>query len=320
MAVLVRALLIVAAAAAAWLLRDQLGDLRSTLAGVGWRGLLAMAAYHPMAITLCGVAWWELSRESPPATFIVARWIRDAVSELASFLPLAGEMTGARILTRRGIRTATAGALTVVDVTAEVIAQFLFSLAGLALWLTRHPTGDVVHWALVGLVASIPILVAFVAAQRSGLMRLLETLPSRLMPKVWSAPDADRGVHAGITVLWADRRRVGLAVAIHTTAWTVSAGEAWLALHLLGHPLPIADVIGMECIIFALKSAAFFVPAALGVQEGGYLLLAGVLGLPPEIALSISLLKRGRAIVLGVPALLVWQFIEGRTVRAVRAR
>lgn len=315
MGALVRLLLIAVILATAWAFRDHLGDIRTALASAGWQGILAMAAYHPIAICLCGLAWGALSSEAEAPTFILARWVRDGVSELASFLPLAGEMAGARMLSCRDIRASSAGALTVVDVTAEVIAQFLFSLAGLSLWLIRHPTGEVVQWAMIGVGLAVPVLFAFVAIQRSSVMRFLETLPSRLMPKVWPVPDAETGIHARITALWADHRRVMRAVALHLAAWTVSAGEAWLALWLLGHPLALADVIAMECIIFAIRSAAFFIPAALGVQEGGYVLLAGILGLPPEVALAVSLLKRGRAILLGIPALVVWQIIESRSSR-----
>jgi uncharacterized membrane protein YbhN (UPF0104 family) len=71
----------------------------------------------------------------------------------------------------------------------------------------------------------------------------------------------------------------------------------------------------LECIIFAIRSAAFFIPGALGVQEGGYLLLGAALGLPPEVALAVSLLKRGRAIILGIPALAAWQWLEGKASR-----
>lgn len=312
MAALVRFFLIAVVIAAAWAFRSHLGDVGGALQTAGWLGVAAVAAYHPLSITLCGLAWQTLQPDGKATAFILGRWVRDGVSELASVLPLAGEMAGARMLTCRGIRPATAGALTVVDVTAEVLAQFVFSLAGVGVWLVRHPTGEVVRWAEIGLGLSVPILAAFVLAQRSVLMRFLETLPARLMPTIWHAPDADSGIHAGITALWAQHRRVKKAVLLHLAAWTVSTGEGWLALQLLGHPLPPADVFALESIIFAIRSAAFFIPAALGVQEGGYLLLGAALGLPPEVALAVSLLKRGRAVILGIPALLVWHFLEGR--------
>ena len=48
----------------------------------------------------------------------------------------------------------------------------------------------------------------------------------------------------------------------------------------------------------------------LGVQEGGYLLLAPLVGLPPDAALALSLTKCAREILLGLPGLLVLHFSE----------
>ncbi|HXC21160.1 MAG TPA: hypothetical protein VNV13_06730, partial [Steroidobacteraceae bacterium] len=47
---------------------------------------------------------------------------------------------------------------------------------------------------------------------------------------------------------------------------------------------------------------------ALGIQEGGYLLLAPLAGLPPSAALALSLAKRARELLLGLPGLLYLQF------------
>ncbi len=41
-------------------------------------------------------------------------------------------------------------------------------------------------------------------------------------------------------------------------------------------------------------------------------MLAPLFGLPPEMGIAVSLLKRAREIVLGVPALIYWQGFESR--------
>jgi len=61
------------------------------------------------------------------------------------------------------------------------------------------------------------------------------------------------------------------------------------------------------------------VPGALGVQEGGCVVLSAALGIGPETGLALSLIKRVRELVLGVPALLVWHFAEGRHLLRSRA-
>jgi uncharacterized membrane protein YbhN (UPF0104 family) len=82
--------------------------------------------------------------------------------------------------------------------------------------------------------------------------------------------------------------------------------------HLCGADVGFMDCIAIESILSALRSAAIFVPAAVGVQEAGYAALAPVFGAGPEIGLAVSLLKRARDVVLGIPVLLIWQAIEGK--------
>jgi len=74
----------------------------------------------------------------------------------------------------------------------------------------------------------------------------------------------------------------------------------------------VAAALAIDSLLYGLRSVAFFVPSALGVQEGGLVLLGGMFGLGPEAALALSFIKRGRDLAIGVPALLAWQMIEGR--------
>jgi hypothetical protein len=60
------------------------------------------------------------------------------------------------------------------------------------------------------------------------------------------------------------------------------------------------------------------VPGALGVQETGYVLLAPLAGLPTEVGLALSLAKRVRELLLGLPGLL-YLHLSGRS-RAAAAR
>src|SRR5262249_4610212 len=56
-----------------------------------------------------------------------------------------------------------------------------------------------------------------------------------------------------------------------------------------------------------VRTAAFFVPGALGVQEASYLVLGRLLGVPPDAALALSLIGRARELIFGVPGLLAWR-------------
>ena len=77
-------------------------------------------------------------------------------------------------------------------------------------------------------------------------------------------------------------------------------------------------MIVIESLLYAVRSVAFAVPNAVGVQEGAYIMLGAAFGLTPEVALALSLLKRARDLVIGVPALIAWQILESRRLLAGR--
>jgi uncharacterized membrane protein YbhN (UPF0104 family) len=66
----------------------------------------------------------------------------------------------------------------------------------------------------------------------------------------------------------------------------------------------------LERATLAIRGAAFLVPGAVGVQEGGYILLGNLLGIPSEMALALSLVRRVRELALGIPGLITWHLIE----------
>ena len=87
---------------------------------------------------------------------------------------------------------------------------------------------------------------------------------------------------------------------------------------LIGAQVDLAAVMAIESLVYATRSAAAFIPNALGVQEAAYTILAPLFGVGAEFGLAVSLLKRARDIAVGVPILLIWQAVEGR--RALAAR
>ena len=101
-------------------------------------------------------------------------------------------------------------------------------------------------------------------------------------------------LHAGLADIY--RRRSGLYVSfvLHLGCWIGSAVEIWLALRIARAPLSFGAVLVIESLLHAIRSAAFLVPQAVGVQEGAYILIGAGFGLSPEMALALSLLKRAR--------------------------
>ncbi len=301
--------------AIALIARQGFAPVAQAVADTGW-GVLAVTLFHLVPVALSAYAWLALLEPADWPTFRLlawARWVREAVDNLLPVAQVGGVLVGARLITFRGIRAGTAGASGVVDMTMEVLAQFVFTLIGFGLLLLRGGGGDVVRWVAVGLAVAAPALIGFLAAQHLGMFRLLERGLERLAEKwPWLSPGQVTGMHDQVRALYRERRRLADSAFRHLVSWISGAVEIWLALRFMGHGVDMLDALLLESLAHAIRSAAFFVPGALGVQEGGLMLLAGVLGLGPEIGLALSLIKRVRDVVLGLPALLAWQMIEGR--------
>lgn len=301
-------------AAAGLVVRYGLGAVGTALALAGWSGLAAITAYHLLPLALCGLAWRSLFT-APAASggaFVWFRCVRDAGSDVLAVLPAAGEMLGMRAMALAGIELSAAAASTVVDITVEMGTQIAFTCVGLAILLDR-PAGPLLPWTLVGLSVTVPLAGGLYFAQRLGLLGVFEHLALRLASGFgFKRSDLAGAIEARVHAIYRDRRAIASAAATHFLAWLVGVGEAGLGLALMGVKPGIGSLVVLESSIFALRSAAFFIPAAAGVQEGGYALIGGALGIGPDVALALSLLKRGRELLLGAAALVAWHAIESR--------
>jgi putative membrane protein len=275
----------------------------------GWTALAAVTLLHLLPLALCGLAW-RVQLGAPPASlgrYLGFRWMREA----GGVTPVGGELLSVRVMALSGIKVGLAIATTVVDVTLEMSAQLLFTLFGLAMLVVERPGSVLVAWTLAALVVTLPLLAGLVLAQRLGLFRLLERFAERLAAgQGWRGLSAG-DIHAHIHEIYRDHRRIVWALALHLLAWLVGIAEAGAALALMGVPLRLDTLLVLESLSYALRSAAFFVPAAAGVQEGGYVLLGALLGIGPEFALALSLLKRARELLLSSLGLVAWQAAEG---------
>lgn len=300
------------ALAAALLIHFGLREVGAALAAAGFSGLAAIALVHLAAMAVMGVAWWAVAGEGAPQSFIWGRLMRDAGSEVLPLSQVGGYVLGARAVALRGIAAALAAASTFADITIELCAQLVYTLIGLALLVELQPGTRLELPVLTGVAVGLVALAGFTLVQRRGADRL-ERLATRLARGWLTAFSAAAGaVQAEIHRLHARRLGVLCCFLLHLAAWIGSAVEPWIALRLMGVKLGFAPVLAIESMLYAIRSVAFVVPNAIGVQEGAYIMLGAGFGITPDQALALSLLKRGRDLVLGVPPLLIWQFVETR--------
>lgn len=284
--------------------------LRSLIA-IGWRGFAAICFIHLAVIAVEGVAWRLLVPGSRFWVFVWGRLIRDAGSEVLPVSQMGGCVLGARALILAGIPGATAAASTLVDLTLEFLAKLAYMMLGLVLLLDLRADTPLALPVAVGLTATGLFSVGFVFVQRHGFV-FFDRFTRRL-GRGWAERTAAGAAAVQTVLAEIYRRRAGLGggFLLHLVCWISSAVEVWLALRLAGAPLSFLTVLVIESLLYAVRTVAFAIPNAVGVQEGAYVLIGANFGLTPEMALAISLLKRARDLVIGLPALGVWQAVEG---------
>lgn len=292
-------------------------DILQATAAIGW-GVLVVCVFRFGLLIFDTLSWWALLGRTPYhrlGGLFWMRWVGDSVNTLLPVARIGGELIRARLLAMRGVGGAVAGASVIVDVTAGIFTQFLFSVVGVVAFVAFV---QVAADDLVGLVAGLALfglgLAVFYYIQKSGAFLKI----ARLMEKIAQGKDWTRvtgGAAALDDAVMAMYRSRGAF--IHCSFWRIigwvaGTAEVWLILYFLGHPISWTEAFILESLVQAARSAGFLVPGGLGVQEGGFILVGAQLGLTPEIALALSLIKRVRELAIGVPGLIAWQITEGK--------
>jgi putative membrane protein len=242
------------------------------------------------------------------------------VSTLVPSASVGGDVVRARLAALHGVSIPTSAASVLVDITLGVFVQIVFTLLGLTLIVTATGSQNFVRPTLIGAVIGVLAILGFYVVQRLGMFRFIGKMISRLA----NAEDWHSLVHSGHTLDEAIRtqyaRRAGV---IGCCAWTgasliFGSGEIWIALHALGLQATVVNSVILQSMVLTIRNVMFPVPGAIGVQEGGYVVVGNLLGIPGDAAFALSLIARVRELILGIPGLVVWQVIEGR--RVFRAR
>ena len=286
---------------------------------IGW-GLLPITLFHVVPLSFSALSWRELlPLSSRPNVIRITwiRWIRESVNSLLPVAGVGGDVVSARLAHQRGVPGAQAAASMVVDTTVGVATQMVFVIAGVTLLVVRSSdgaAGRVASTLLIGVAGFAVAIATFVRLQHRNMFVTLSNLARRLTPEKWLTGLAGSASAVDDAVVATYRRGSALARSnvLRLFGWAAGAGEIWLIMHFLRRPLNVTDAFVLESLGSGVRAAAFMVPGALGALEGGLVLFGALLGLPADLALAISLSKRVRELALGLPGLVVWQWVEGR--------
>lgn len=247
---------------------------------------------------LYAIGWRELLRPRDPsgrASIAYLTWVatlRDSVDRLLPVASIGGAVVGARVIAWRGIELPAAAASVIVETLLTLVNLYVFAAIGLALlWELSDAR---VQTLAIGFFVALPV-----PPVTWFLLRRVQLFD-----------------HEVIALL--DRKRVLLIAGAWQLAGFISGAlETWLALRLFGHAVGALEAIAIESAFQAVRHFAFFIPAGLGAQEAGLIATGTWFGVPADVALSLSLAKRMRELIIGLPALIGWQWIEAKRSKSV---
>ena len=300
------------------LVSQGLPAILATLALAGW-GVLLVAAFHLLPLVLDAEAIRVLFDRAagvhPQRSAVLTRWAGESAVSLTPGGQIGGPVLMVRHLSQGGMPVAEAAAAITVSTTLQTLAQILFALIGVAL-LTARATQTLQSSTRTALLIAGAVLalttVPFYFVQRrglfSGVMRWTQRLSGRRDWSDWISHAA--AIDAAVERTYRRRRAASWSFILSLIGWLVGTGEVYLILVLLRSPVSWSDALLLESLGQAIRGAGFAIPGSLGVQEGGYLLLAPLAGLTPNAALALSLAKRARELLLGLPGIVYLHFSE----------
>jgi putative membrane protein len=286
--------------------------------GLGGWGLLWLIPYRALFFFLYALGWFNLLGPYDPerhAGFGYLFWVttvRDAIDRLLPVASLGGSVAAVRLLRWRGLAVAPVSATVIVEILLTLIVLYLFTAVGLLVLSNLSSAGQEYRHLLIAFLISLPVPAVTALLLRYG--SVFKHLQSLLRPLVGESALSDGAalldhelhacLHRGWTLL--------VAGSLQFAAFVSGSFEIWFALRLFGQPVSATTALVLESMTQAIRHVAFVVPAGLGVQEAGLVVFGHALGISSELALAVSMAKRMREVLCGLPSLASWQWLEGR--------
>jgi putative membrane protein len=302
------------------MVRSDFTAMWETLRSAGWN-LLWLPPYRMLYFVLYAVGWrallrpYDLQGRAGLGYLLWVTTVREGIDRLLPVASVGGGIAGVRLVGWRGIPAAPAAATVASEVVLTLMGLYVFTALGLYLLTGLGASHETYQHVLIALLLSLPIPVVTALLLRYG--SVFERLEGFLRPMVGEsafsdgAASLDRELRACLSRGWT----LTFAGSLQLLAFLSASFETWLVLRLFGHPVDVRSALLLESMTQAMRHLAFVVPAGVGVQEAMFVLFGHVLGLSGELALAVSMAKRLREVICGVPALVSWQLAEASRLR-----
>jgi uncharacterized protein (TIRG00374 family) len=312
--------LLLGAGLLAWLaVSSGIGSILSDLSRVG-PGLFVILALDFAVDAFNTLGWWfTLPVEQRTGAYRRLFWVRCAGNALNESTPAAsvgGEP--AKVLLLRGkISTSAATASLLATKVSFSFGTAIFIIAGMAVvWQRLNLPRDISLALLVGFILMLFGISTFAILQLRGIgagtVRVLRRLriPARFLALIESS---SHEIDAHLSDFY--RARTGdlvRSVAANLCGFCCGVLQVLLMVQWLGLGFDPIAALGIEAFSMLVSFVAFAVPASLGVQEGGKVLVFWALGLPRPAAMAVGISFRLTSLIRIALGLVVFVLLQHR--------
>jgi putative ABC transport system permease protein len=227
-----------------------------------------------------------------------ARLGGEAISFLTFTGPLLGEATKVALLRKR-VPLAHGVPALVVDNLLYNLSVSLFILSGACVMLASYRLPQIVQYVLIAIGASALLCISSVAL----------AVNRRIMPFTWLMGKLSKyklnfkfleskrsyilDLESNVYDFYRHRRGAFFAMfALNFMAHVSSVSEVFLALHLLGFEASVYAAYVIESLTKVIKFTFSFVPATIGVYEGGTEIILRTLGFASATGVTLAIVRK----------------------------
>jgi Lysylphosphatidylglycerol synthase TM region len=288
---------------------------------VGW-GLLAILLVESLSVAL-NTGGWALAfptgeRAVSAHRLMAARLAGDGVNYLMPSATIGGELLRVRLLGHHMPASLRWASVSVAKV-GQSVAQAVFILLGLALVLPRFATFSPwrgwfpVVTAVVAGAMAVAVGAGFLWTVGHGFWATTRGALGRMglggvLPPSWAGPGRDLDAALARLGSW----RAVASLGCFVLGWAVGAAEIYVILRWLSAPVNWQMALAIETGSVLIDGILFFVPAKIGTQEGGKVLLFAALGLNPARGLTVGVVRRIRELAYAGLGLVALSWLSAR--------
>ena len=265
-------------------------------------GFLLILAIYSVVTWLDTIAWKKNFNPEEETRFNLwqlwtIRQVGEAYNTITPLGTLGGEPVKSQLLKERhGLSLKQGMASQVVARTTFLLGLILFFIPGTFLIVQSNIVSDNFKSAsLIGMAIFSTVILLFLLFQITGALSVITGWISRLPlgNKIGVLMNKLEVVDRSISSYYEQHtKRVIQSILYAFAGWVIGLGELYVTLYFLGFHPDFIDLWVIEALTQLVRAGSFFIPLSLGAQEGGLILIFTALGMPADLGLTVSFVRR----------------------------